>query len=346
MKGGKPKKEGQKKGRGHPFQQTLDAPSLPTITLLVSPDEVRTSRAVALLLEKVFLGQNGPVNYLNGREFDLRDVTRLGESASSLSLFSTQEVSVLRHTEALRSAESKRLTELLPKFTEFHRLIMTASNMLAANPLRKFCESAGTYFEFERPKGHELTRWVERELARDGLRAESDEVLHALITIGEESLDAIVRTIEHLATYCTPPTLSLADVKALFPYRVTPSDFELLDRIGHTSPASSERLSGQLLGEGKSPFMLVGMFGRAYQSYLRIRYLEARGLSGSDLRNALNVSPWILQKQSAMARRYEVAELKRCLEAIARADSRLKNRSLGDVLIMSQLLHDLRPAPR
>ena len=99
----------------------------------------------------------------------------------------------------------------------------------------------------------------------------------------------------------------------------------------------------QLLDQGVSPFPLLGLLHRNYASYHALNQLLKSGMSPEQCARAVDSPPWLVKKIAPLAQRYTLPNLKIAIAAIARADSLLKNRSLGPEGIMSELLESLTP---
>jgi DNA polymerase III delta subunit len=68
-----------------------------------------------------------------------------------------------------------------------------------------------------------------------------------------------------------------------------------------------------------------------------------KGFSPDQCAQSINAPPWLIKKIAPLASRYTLPNLTIALGAIARADSLLKNRSLGHESVMSELLENLVP---
>jgi DNA polymerase III delta subunit len=99
-----------------------------------------------------------------------------------------------------------------------------------------------------------------------------------------------------------------------------------------------------LLAAGKSPFMLMALLNRSFSSYLAIRSLMDEGQNPQDVRQTLGITPWVFNKQLPIARRYSSDDLSRAFKTLVSVDSKLKNRSLSPDVLMSDVIHQLRPS--
>lgn len=310
----------------------LQADKLPPLILIVGPDRIRRERALAAILSKHKLKVTSRVT--GGKV----PVDELAARLNSPSLFEPKPVIVVAEVESLKGEFERNLAKLYDGGPPFGLLFGLAAALPATSPLRKAAQGLGGYVELEQLSGALLKRWVARELKALGANAVSEQVLEHLIQAGAEQPDLISQCVEKLALYLNDneePTIEL--MQYLFQTTSEEQEFALLNSLLNDPAGSREALISRLFAEGKNPFQLLALIARSYAQYLSVKSSLERGEMLADIRGKLGVTQWVFERQLEGARRFSRQKLKSAMNAILKADSQLKNRSLGHEAIFSAL---------
>lgn len=350
-----------------------------TILLIVIPDSVRRERAVYLTIKHWLDDQyaerstdwvapiahhniegsdartqlapqeltlSSSVHRLTAADLDRGAIASLSDSVASLSLFSRKEVTWIRDVEECSAQSLQGLTALFERFCLEHRLILSASALPAGHALRKIKNERFSVFELPGLHAFELRRWAERELKRAGFTRWDNETIDLLCLTAEESADQVVGMIQQLALYADSPSLTVNDIAQLFVQRVVPGEFDFLDALAGRNHGKCELMITDLLRSGKNPFMLLSLIARSFSNYLAIAAMRAEGVPPATIRQELGLSPWVYNKAEAILRRHSPDSLTSAIHTLVRVDSRLKNRSLGVDLLMSEMIDGIAHANR
>ena len=327
-------------------KKLLNSPECPPAVLILAEDEVRKLRITAALREK-FLGAGGddtPAR-LSGAEFNQAALRRLRDESLSGSLFSSSRFFIIDQVEQIRAEEQKELTRLIEELARFPKcgvsIILRGARLAAGSPLYKFCAQREFLAVLPELKGADLNRWVVKELKQNGIEKSPGEVAVILCEIGENRPDEIAKLCEHLALYVDGSAVTIEDLYKVFAAKVSPDEFKLLELLTQGRLGQAEALLSMLMREGKSPFSLLGLLARNFHTYLAIQYLLDQRKSSAEIGEILNIPGWLLSKHLSAVRRYRIASLKRAIEAILRADSKLKNRSVGADAVLSEMASHL-----
>jgi len=344
-----PSKTPSKSAAGVPAElaEILAREKPPSVILVTAPDEIRKRRLVEHLIQKFsknLATPNAEIHRINASQFSLEQLARLADAASALSLFTKQEFSWIRNLEDCPTGVQKQLPKLLKRYSTTHIALFTATDLSASHPVMDHCKKDKTLIALAPLKGFELHRWVERELKRAGFKEAPEDAISTLINAAEEQVDALAGMVEHLGLYCDSSVLTKEDVHTVFIHKTVPGEFDFLDALVGGGIARAEVMISGLLAAGKSPFMLMGLLNRSFSGYLSIRSLMDEGENPQEIRQKLNIAPWVFNKQLPVARRYSSEDLKRALKTLVRVDSKLKNRSLSPDVLMSDVIHELRPS--
>ena len=315
----------------------------PACIVITSPDRVRRERALEFLI-KHFVETSAP----KPRALTLGDSNRPLLSAfirdlEEPSLFEPSRFAILRGIDSAKAVELEPLSEFLRKKIPGVYLFIVSESLPNVPTFKKVLESHAQMIVFDALKGAELKRWIEREASQKGLTGADDEIIELLSSLGSEDPEAIANLVEKFSLYLGDAKPSRQALRALEPGRAVASDFELAETLIGKNRASTETLLLQLLSQGSSPFMLLGLLTKTFTTLYRMRALVDKGLSQSEIKNSLGISPWLFSKYQPLAQRLSAHTLESAVAALFVADFRLKDRSLGPAAIMSSLASRTAP---
>ncbi|MBN8549951.1 MAG: DNA polymerase III subunit delta [Deltaproteobacteria bacterium] len=313
--------------------------------LFCAPDEIRRRRFCERLVEK-FISKAGldPAAcavFLDAKSFDQRQLVALRDDLSSLSLFSNFRIFFIRNIDQLPSACTESFLKLVSSELPGVSCICLGAGLPATSVILKHFKAKKAAALLPDLEGDELTRWVQKELKEQGIAEYESEVPTQLIQIAEGSPDRITQSVAHLSLYSGGEKLTAKEVRSLFSDSLDASEYDFVDALMQRNHARSESLIQVILGSGKNPFMLLSLLQRSFSTYISVAALLKEGKSPPDIAQALRLPPWLLKKHLAVVQKYSVEQLKRCVEALLRADSKLKNRSLGTESIFSEFVYSV-----
>lgn len=317
----------------------------PPYALIISPDGVRPSRLIAKFIETYFSPEGVRPEQLRAEELSIQQIRALRDSLFSLSLFSTKRLVVLQNVDQLKGDLSQAALALLKELdrapAEGVCLLLVGEELAANSVLRKQCAAAQRLAIFENLDGAELTAWCEKELRRAGVNKWEPQVPHTLAAAAEGSVDRAHALISHLEVYLDGESATIDSLQQLFPGRVHASEYDLVDSITSRKPLEALVLTRKVLASGKNPFLLLSLLSRSIISYSRIKSLLTASASRDQMRDQLRLPPWLLDKQLSAASRFTTGELMEGIRSLLRADSLLKNRSLGPDSVIEELVGKL-----
>lgn len=325
----------------------LNRDSCPSIVLVLSPDQIRAKRFLQALSKRFTHfsnDQKSAFKKVSAHDLTINDLKTLWQELSSLSLFSPIKVALIMEIQELSAAVSKELRSLAHEIPEKAHLFLTCSEIKKSDPLFKLALERKGLVELPALTGTSLSRWIERELENSGIKHFTKPTVNVIAELAEESADQVVRIVEHLALYSDDGSLSVEDVYKVFMTAPNPNEFRLIDDLSNGNLLQAQKELFQLITAGKSAFPLLALIYKTFSNYLTIRTLETNGQKLSTIKEHIKLPPWLLNKQTGASRKYTVSQLKRGMISIVRADSKLKNKSLGEEFVLTELLQKLTPA--
>lgn len=322
----------------------LEHTTLPGLVIVLAPERIRRARAIEALLAQYKITQKP--QRMRASELTAPGWTRLAQELSTPSLFSPQQIFQIDDAHEIPATQLDQLIKFCKEIPPFSHLIICAPKLVRANGLMKLAIKAKALIELDQLKGADLKKWTMRECLRLRIKPEDDSALETLIHAADDNPDIIVSMLEQLANYLETPCFGLEHLSRLFPERIDQNDFELLDALIDGNSARVLQLVKRLELAGKNPFMLIGMLTRSYANYTRAAGLSAHAMSPQAIQAHCGWTPWVASKTIAAAKKFRTSELIKRLAAIISADSRLKNRSLGDFAVIEELTVALQRYPR
>ena len=187
-------------------------------------------------------------------------------------------------------------------------------------------------------KGVELRKWVAREYKRFGLDIESDKVVEATLELSNDSLDKAAAIVEHVSLFCDSQIVTTGTLSALFKGRFTGNEYALFhSAIKKDRPQTLGNLKDIQRG-GMNAFPLLGLIFRNLSTTSSIAELKRKNFPDSQIQKILNLPPWLFTKHKESSLIYPLSNLTSHFRAVLRADSKLKNYSLGDESVIAEVL--------
>ena len=312
----------------------------PLCTFIGAPDRIRRERALRFILNHFAGKEFRPLSY-SFTEQGRQNISSLLNEISEPSLFEPTRYVVIRGIDTAKVVDLEPLTTFMNKKIEGIHIILVGDGFPQSQNFKKAVEKLGTVLTFEPLKGAELRRWTERELRQAGVSGTTDEMIELALSLAAEEPEAIAALIEKLSLYLDGDEPTSDTLRKLIPGRSSASDFELADALMSKKRASTEILIHQLISQGSSPFMLLGLLTKTFVSLYRIRSMMDRGLQQQDIRASLGLSPWLFNRYFPIARTQTLSSLSSHCEALLRADFRLKDKSIGHAATFSFLANQI-----
>ena len=311
----------------------------PGCIVITCPDWVRRDRALKYVVDN-FAGPKYPLRTFTFGDAGRSSITHFLGDIGAPSLFETEKFVVIRSVESAKASELEPISSFIAKLPVGVHLFIVGASLPNSPNFKMALEKYATLVSFEPLKGAELRRWTERELRHHDIDKAPDDVVETILSLASEEPEAISRVIEKFALYLNGDSPSTEALRTLTPGRSHASDFELADLLLLGKRSVTEATLQQLMGQGSSPFMLIGLLTKTFTNLLRLRVMLDRGYQQQDIRNELGLSPWLFSKYLPTAKRISTTQLSKTLEALLVADYRIKDRSLGPDAVFSMVAYE------
>lgn len=327
------------------LSQILAQPLPPQSLLVCSPDQIRKERIITAVLEHFCTEPYAQATIINAAEINSQRFSELEATLYSRDLFSSTSYVLLRNVDSLPKNYVKELASLMKNIPTGSCLLVTAQALLAKNPIKAFCKKDGYLIDLEVLKDSSFTRWIEKEIKHSGLSKVPRGVITAISTLADNSADTAHAIIEQCALYSADGSISEKELGMLFPSAPVQNEFALIDLLhsGQTdSSAAIELALERLWGNGKNSFAFLSLLTRTYATCLSIRSMLDSGLASGVIRQRLEMKEWTFNKHLPVAKKKSFRRLQHDYKCLLQADSKLKNKSLGDHEVIAEVAHALR----
>jgi DNA polymerase-3 subunit delta len=314
----------------------------PPLLFVAAPDRIRRQR-IAEFLEAVAFPDSSKkeVRRVQASEIDGPKITRFLDDLNSLSLFSSFRFVLVEGADTLSAAGTQVLTQFFKEARPGICCICMGAKAPATNALVKLCKQLDTAICFEALEGSELSTWIAKELKTHGITEFEDGLPEAMAHLAEYDADRVIQYIKQVALFVASGRASLADVRCLFRDTLDAREFDFIDALFDRKLLKAEILNSMLVKAGKNQFALLTLLQRQFCTLIGVATLQQAGKTAEEIASELKLQPWLAKKHMQTVRNTPLKRLQRGLRAFIRAESLLKNRSLGTEMVVSSAIHDI-----
>jgi DNA polymerase-3 subunit delta len=189
--------------------------------------------------------------------------------------------------------------------------------------LKKYGKSQG----FEHLEGEQLRRWVKKEFAN--LKTKIDEnALAKLIEFVGSNLWQMENEIRKLVSYKKNKKVEVKDIELLVKPKIETDIFKTIDAIASKNKKQAIELIHKHLEKGDAPLYLLSMINFQFRNLLIVKSQELRRkFYAGDMRmltEKLKMHPYVIQKSTQQARKFDFEELKKIYQKIFQVDLSIK----------------------
>jgi len=279
------------------------------------------------------------LKYFEGGELSLED---LKDEIQQVSMFAEKKMIVLNGVlGGGRVASNQEFKESFlkdsKKFINSKDIILffEVGEVLRNNSFFKLLKKYGESQEFEPLKGEQLRRWVKKEF--ENLKTKVDEkALIKLIEFVGNNLWQMGNEIKKLVSYklkCPNPEIFKGDVELLVKPKIEPDIFKTIDAIAIKNKKQALELIHKHLEKGDSPLYLLSMINFQFRNLLIMKSQEIGSkFYAGDMRmltEKLKMHPYVIQKSTQQARKFNFEELKKIYQKIFQVDLSIKTGKVG-----------------
>jgi DNA polymerase-3 subunit delta len=205
----------------------------------------------------------------------------------------------------------------------------------------KLVQEVGQTIEFASLTGEKLDRWVTIFLKERGKRIES-EAINYLALLANEGLNVLQNELEKLVLYSgANPLITLAMVQEIVTKNTEINVFSLIDSIANKEGKKALELLQTSLVMGEAPMKLIYLLVRQFRLILMAKDMIGQGYSEKQIKEKLQVHPYVMSKVLRQGRKFTLEELVVSLEKLLETEVLLKSSGGDSLELMENLVMEL-----
>ena len=204
--------------------------------------------------------------------------------------------------------------------------------------LYKAITSKGVAEEFGEQNEETLARWLMNQAKASGKTMDPATAMYQVSECGKDMF-LLEKEMDKLLAWCLDRTgITRDDVDAVCTHQVNNKIFDMVTAIAMHRQKEALAMYYDLLVLRESPFHILTLLVRQYTRMLAIKYAMQKKVPLSSLSGRLEMQDWLVKKIGDQTRNISLKEIRRNLEACAKADEDIKNGNLTDTMSLELLI--------
>jgi DNA polymerase-3 subunit delta len=214
---------------------------------------------------------------------------------------------------------------------------------IETNWLRKWLNAAGDramYRLIQLPRMNEMAEWVRKEARQQGGQFSPEGAAALVAHVGNETQLASLEITKLLTYVDFKRPVGAEDVAELTAQAGQADVFDMVDALAGGNTRQALALLHRLL-ETQDPLSLFGMITRQYRLLIQAREVVDEG-RGAQLANELHLHPFVAEKLSGQARRFNITQLEAIYHRLLLLDETLKTSQAPAELALDTFIAEMR----
>ena len=323
--------------------QSLARSGVMPLYAVVGEEDYLRDQSVAVLRaaalgEAVDSGFNSDT--FHGDDSSIEDVLAC---AAEIPVFATRRVVVYKSVEKLPAREGEKLLSYFAAPNDMTTLIVVAAKLDGRLKWTQALTKRAVTVNCAPLRDAQLSAWIRQEAATLGVRIHEDAI-QLLKEVGGESLYAVKRELEKLASYVPlDRTIQSSDVETLRGTEPGASVFDLMNAIGAHDHGRAFRILARNVENGEAPLRILGALVWQYRRLWKMKdQLRSGGREGEAART-FRIDP---SRVRGFLAQFPDTQMTQAFEWFLETDSKLKGGSgSAPVRVMEDLLFRLCGQP-
>ncbi len=280
----------------------------------------------------------------NAEEASIEDILN---EASYVSMFGEMKYLIVKNANffasgKLKEKEEERLFRYLEQPYPLCTIIFTTYEPLdGRKKITKIIKDKYQLLQIIPPKGLELYNKVVELLVDYKYFAEKD-VINYIIQSCLNNYDLIYNEIQKLNLYHEKPTkLKLETVKQIISKTIVDNNFKFIDAVIMKDLKKSLQYLNDLEVLKVEPLNLINLLAREFRNMILVKNMEEKKYTKKEMKEALHLQDWQLDKTIKNAQEYHLDDLKDYLISLEKTDCDMKSGKLDKQIALKLFLLDL-----
>lgn len=204
--------------------------------------------------------------------------------------------------------------------------------------LYKAITSKGIAEEFGEQQDETLARWLINQAKAAGKSMDPATAMYLVSECGKDMF-LLEKEIEKLIAWCLDrPGITREDVDTVCTHQVNNKIFDMVTAIAMHRQKEALAMYYDLLVLRESPFHILTLLVRQYTRMLAVKDAMLKKIPLASLAGRLEMQDWLVKKIGDQTRNISLKEIRRNLEACAKADEDIKSGNLTDSMSLELLI--------
>ena len=256
------------------------------------------------------------LKYFDGKNLSFQDFK---DEIRSVSMFAEKKLAVLKNTFLNKNFKENFLRDS-KEFAESKDIVLFyEEEEFSGDKLFKFLKKYAKSQEFKPLQSQKLKNWVKKGFDDYGIEIR-EEALEKLINFVGSDLWQMANEIKKLVSYklkCPNPEISQRDIELLVKPKIENDIFKTIDAIASKNKKQAIELIHKHLEKGDTPLYLLSMINFQFRNLLIVK-------SSRFGYEKLKMHPYVIQKSTQQARKFNFEELKKIYQKIFQVDLSIK----------------------
>ena len=298
-------------------------------------DEAYLRKQYKDMLKNAIVGDDDMnYTYYEGKDIS---VHALIDQAETLPFFASRRLIVIENSGFFKS-DGEELSDYLKQAPETTYFVISESEVDKRSKLYKTCTSLGLAVEMKSPDEMTLKKWVNKLLSDAGKKMTERDIEYFLEMTGED-MSNIKNEVEKLICYSGDKDIvTRDDVDKIVTKQINNHIFEMIEAIGSRNQKKALDLYYELLTLREPPFRILSLIARQFNLLLQTKELLLNNVGNNQIGEKIKVPPFAVKKYIYEAKQFDMASLKKALEACLRADEDIKSGKMSDKMSVELLI--------
>ncbi len=271
------------------------------------------------------------LNFISA-DFEEGEVEKFVEATETYSMFEEKKLVFVRSPFSLKKDLWEKVEKIIKdkSLKNSEEVIIVFYEKKALSDIKKkskkkyeFLIKNSTSEEFRSLKGASLTKWLNKRSKKIGATIRPDAKKLLIQKVGNNSL-RLAKELDKLSSFKEGEDISVDDVEFLVSPEVKSDIFRTVDALAQKNLVKALESLEKHQEAGDDPMAILGMFIYELRVLILLKEVEEGRATKEDLKKQFSIHPFVLSKNSSLAKSFSKKELKRIYQSLTRVDLAIK----------------------
>lgn len=204
--------------------------------------------------------------------------------------------------------------------------------------LYKAMQQKGIVEEFPEQNEDTLAKWLFNKAKAEGKRMDANTAYYMVSECGKDMYLLDNELCKLISYTLNRDVITVNDIETVCTHQIEGKIFDMISAIAMHKQKEALALYYDLLALRESPFHILTLLVRQYTQMLEVKDGMLKNVPAASLSAKLSMQEWLVKKVADQVRRMNIKDIRKNLEACAKADEDIKNGNLTDNLSVELLI--------